>query len=48
MIVFCQRHPRWWFDLSRELIRFGARVGAYAVLLTDRYPPTVGEQSVYP
>jgi len=47
MIVFRQRYPRWWFDFARELTRFGARVGAYLTLLTDRYPSTVEEQSVH-
>jgi hypothetical protein len=47
MIIFRQIYPRWWFDFSRELTRFGARVGAYAALLTDRYPSTVEEQSVH-
>lgn len=47
MIVFRQVYPRWWFDFARELTRFSARVGAYACLLTDRYPATVEEQSVY-
>ena len=47
MIIFRQRYPRWWFDFSRELTRFGARVGAYVALLTDRYPSTVEEQSVH-
>jgi hypothetical protein len=47
MIVFRQRYPRWWFDFARELVRFGARVGAYLALLTDRYPSTVDEQSVH-
>lgn len=47
MILFRQRYPRWWFDFARELIRFEARVGAYLVLLTDRYPSTVEEQSVH-
>jgi hypothetical protein len=46
MIVFRQRYPRWWFDFSRELTRFSARVIAYAALLTDQYPSTVEEQSV--
>jgi hypothetical protein len=46
MIIFRQRYPRWWFDFSRELTRFGARVGAYLFLLTDQYPSTVEEQSV--
>jgi hypothetical protein len=47
MIIFRQRYPRWWFDFSREITRFGARVGAYAALLTDQYPSTVEEQSVH-
>jgi hypothetical protein len=47
MIVFRQLYPRWWFDFARELTRFGARVGAYLFLLTDRYPSTVDEQSVH-
>src|ERR1017187_8156551 len=37
MIVFRRRYPRWWFDFSRELTRFGARVGAYVALLTNQY-----------
>jgi membrane protein YdbS with pleckstrin-like domain len=47
MIVFRQRYPRWWFDFARELVRFAARVGAYAALLTDTYPSTVDEQVVH-
>jgi hypothetical protein len=47
MILFRRLYPRWWFDFSRELTRFEARVGAYASLLTDRYPSTVDEQSVH-
>ena len=47
MIVFRLRYPRWWFDFARELTRFGMRVGAYLVLLTDKYPSTVEEQSVH-
>ena len=47
MILFRQRYPRWWFDFARELTRFGYRVGAYIVLLTDQYPSTVEEQSVH-
>ena len=47
MIVFRQRYPRWWFDFAREFTRFSARVGAYMVLVTDRYPSTVEEQSVH-
>jgi hypothetical protein len=47
MIVVRVRYPRWWFDFARELTRFGARVGAYLGLLTDRYPSTVEAQSVH-
>jgi hypothetical protein len=47
MIIFRQRYPRWWFDFSREMTRFGYRVGAYLVLLTDQYPSTVEEQAVH-
>lgn len=47
MIVFRQRYPRWWFEFAREMARFGARVGAYAALLTDKYPSTVDEQAVH-
>ena len=47
MIVFRQRYPRWWFDFSRELTRFGYRVGAYIWLLTDQYPSTVEAQAVH-
>ena len=47
MIMFRQRYPRWWFDFALELVRFGARVGAYFVLLTDQYPSTVDQQSVH-
>ncbi len=47
MILFRRLYPRWWFDFSRELARFETRVGAYAALLTDRYPSTVEEQSVH-
>ena len=47
MIAARQRYPRWWFDYSRELTRFGTRVGAYVALLTDKYPSTEDEQSVH-
>jgi Domain of unknown function (DUF4389) len=47
MIVVRRRYPRWWFDFARELARFGARIGAYLTLLTDRYPSTVEEQAVH-
>jgi Domain of unknown function (DUF4389) len=47
LIVFRERYPRWWFDFARELTRFGARVGAYVLLLTDLYPSTEDEQAVH-
>ena len=47
MILFRQRYPRWWFDFALELTRFGARIGAYVVLLIDEYPSTVEEQRVH-
>ena len=47
MIVIRQRYPRWWFDFVLELARFGARLGAYLVLLTDQYPSTVDTQNVH-
>ena len=46
MILFRKRYPRWWFDFALELTRFGARVCAYLVLLTDQYPSTVDKQNV--
>ncbi|RLE22752.1 MAG: DUF4389 domain-containing protein, partial [Actinobacteria bacterium] len=46
MILFRQRYPRWWFDFGVELARFGMRVGAYLVLLTDKYPSTVEHQDI--
>jgi hypothetical protein len=47
MLLFRRRYPRWWFDFALQLTRFGARVCAYAVLLTDEYPSTVEEQKVH-
>lgn len=47
LILFRQRYPRWWFDFALQFARFGTRVGAYATLLTDRYPSTEEEQSVH-
>lgn len=47
IILFRQRYPRWWFDFSRELTRFAARVSACLFLLTDQYPSTVDKQSVH-
>ena len=46
MILFRQKYPRWWFDWNRELLRFSNRVGAYLLLLDDRYPSTDERQYV--
>ena len=47
MIAARQRYPRWWFDFALELARFGGRVTAYLLLLTDVYPSAVEPQSVH-
>jgi hypothetical protein len=47
MILFRQKYPRWWFDWSRELLRFSNRVGIYLSLMDDRYPSTDDHQSVH-
>jgi hypothetical protein len=47
MIVFRQKYPRWWFDWNLALLRFINRVGAYLLLLDDRYPATDADQSVH-
>jgi hypothetical protein len=46
MILFRQKYPRWWFDFNLELQRFTNRVGAYLVLMEDRYPSTDERQYV--
>jgi hypothetical protein len=46
MILFRKKYPRWWFDWNLELQRFTSRVGAYALLMDDRYPSTDEQQSV--
>jgi hypothetical protein len=46
MIVFKQKYPKWWFDWICELIKFSYRVGAYMMILTDKYPSTDEEQDV--
>jgi hypothetical protein len=47
MLLFRQKYPRWWFDWNVALTKFGMRVTAYAVLLTDAYPATDEDQSVH-
>jgi len=47
MILFRQKYPRWWFDWNLELQRFSNRVGAYLLLMDDRYPSTDDQQAVH-
>src|SRR3954470_4519500 len=47
MILFRRRYPRWWFNFALELNRFSTRVGAYLLLLTDKYPSTEDTQTVH-
>ncbi|HEY7267876.1 MAG TPA: DUF4389 domain-containing protein [Solirubrobacterales bacterium] len=46
MILFRKKYPRWWFDWNQELLRFGARVHTYFVLMNDQYPSTDERQWV--
>jgi len=47
MILFRKKYPKWWFDWSLALSRFGYRVGAYFMLLRHEYPSTDDEQAVH-
>ncbi|MEM9037084.1 MAG: DUF4389 domain-containing protein [Actinomycetota bacterium] len=47
LLLFRRKYPRWWFDFNVELARFSARFGAYALLMTDRYPSTDEQQGVH-
>jgi hypothetical protein len=47
MLLFRQKYPRWWYDWNLELSRFSSRVGAYFLLMDDRYPATDEHQSVH-
>jgi hypothetical protein len=47
MILVRQLYPRWWFDFAVELGRFGTRVMAYLLLLTDRHASTTEAQTVH-
>ncbi|MGE3856410.1 MAG: DUF4389 domain-containing protein [Dehalococcoidia bacterium] len=44
MLIFRRKYPRWWFDFTREVANFGARVGVYAALQRDEYPSTDEQQ----
>jgi hypothetical protein len=47
MLLFRQKYPRWWYDWNLEVSRFSSRVGAYFLLMDDRYPSTDEHQSVH-
>ena len=47
LILIRRKYPRWWFEFNLEYTRFASRIGAYLMLLTDRYPSTDEEQSVH-
>ena len=47
LVLFRKKYPRWWFDWNLQLQRLGSRVGAYALLMDDRYPSTDDQQSVH-
>jgi hypothetical protein len=47
MLLFRQKYPQWWFDWNIALVRFGARVDAYFLLLRDEHPSTDEEQAVH-
>ena len=47
MLVFRQFYPRWWFDFTLQLARFGSRVMTYLALMRDEYPSTDEEQAVH-
>ena len=46
LLVSRQKYPRWWFDFELGVTRFGTRVAAYVLLMSDRYPSTDEDQYV--
>jgi hypothetical protein len=47
MLLFRKKYPRWWYDWNLELMRFGNRIGVYALLMDDEYPSTDEHQAVH-
>jgi hypothetical protein len=47
LLLFRQKYPGWWFDFNLNIVRFGARVFAYLLILRDEYPSTDEEQAVH-
>jgi len=43
-VLFTGKYPKGMFDFVVKLQRWGARVGAYMMFMTDVYPPFSGEE----
>ncbi len=47
LLLFRKKYPKWWFDFNLALHQFAARLSAYVLLITDRYPSTDEQQNVH-
>lgn len=47
LLLFRKKYPKWWFDFNLGLHQFAARISAYVLLITDRYPSTDEMQNVH-
>jgi hypothetical protein len=47
LLLFRKKYPKWWFDFNLALHQFAARISAYVLLITDRYPSTDEYQNVH-
>ena len=47
LLLFRKKYPKWWFDFNLALHQFAARISAYVLLITDRYPSTDEQQNVH-